>query len=382
MRDLSFEQDTYLSATVGPQSVDAMLSVSSHEGKHVETVAAPSYYSFRFGMVLDDFGVDQGWTNQSTFTRHIGDVDGDGQVDIVGIGYGGVLVSIFDRNNGWPHPELVASSSNPKSDFGVTQLADVNGDGRADLISFKAAGTSVSYGQANGTFDVSQIGQHITALSNFGDQQGWQSQDRTPRLVADVNGDGKGDVIGFGAAGVWVSLATGGAGSNAFQAAKLGIADFGVEQGWTSDQIYHRALADVNGDGRADIVGFGDEGVVVSLSNGDGTFAPMKFAIDDFGADQGWSTQDAFPRIFGDLNKDGRADIVGFGADKIYVAYGQSDGTFSGMHEEYRGEFTGPQGWTSENMFPRFILPDGSLFGFGYDGIYALSNLYGQPLPG
>jgi len=31
-------------------------------------------------------------------------------------------------------------------------------------------------------------------------------------------------------------------------------------------------LADLTGDGRADIVGFGDDGVYVALGNGDGTF--------------------------------------------------------------------------------------------------------------
>ena len=36
--------------------------------------------------------------------------------------------------------------------------------------------------------------------------------------------------------------------------------------GWISDDRYPRLLADVNGDGKADIVGFADGGVLVSLA--------------------------------------------------------------------------------------------------------------------
>jgi subtilase family serine protease len=41
--------------------------------------------------------------------------------------------------------------------------------------------------------------------------------------------------------------------------------------------------ADLTGDGRADIVGFGDNGVWVALSNGNGTFAPPAMAVANFG---------------------------------------------------------------------------------------------------
>ena len=36
--------------------------------------------------------------------------------------------------------------------------------------------------------------------------------------------------------------------------------------GWSSQNLYPRALGDVSGDGRADILGFGSTGVYVSLA--------------------------------------------------------------------------------------------------------------------
>ena len=50
------------------------------------------------------------------------------------------------------------------------------------------------------------------------------------------------------------------------------LADFGYEAGGWRVEKHPRFLADITGDGRADIVGFGEPACGVSLSNGDGTF--------------------------------------------------------------------------------------------------------------
>src|SRR5262249_39175036 len=99
-------------------------------------------------------------------------------------------------------------------------------------------------------------------LAAFGTNAGgWTSQDLYPRTLADVNGDGMADIIGFGQAGVWESLATPG---GQFAARTVELVAFGTDAGGTgspSQDLYPRALADVNGDGMADIVGFGATGV-------------------------------------------------------------------------------------------------------------------------
>jgi hypothetical protein len=47
--------------------------------------------------------------------------------------------------------------------------------------------------------------------------------------------------------------------------------------------LHPRFLADLNGDHKADIIGFGDAGVWIALSNGDGSFQPAAFLLADFG---------------------------------------------------------------------------------------------------
>lgn len=42
-------------------------------------------------------------------------------------------------------------------------------------------------------------------------------------------------------------------------------------------------MADITGDGCADIVGFGDAGVLISQNQGDRAFGPQSLALADFG---------------------------------------------------------------------------------------------------
>src|SRR5262245_25610080 len=141
---------------------------------------------------------------------------------------------------------------------------------------------------------------------------GWTSEDLFPRKLADINGDGRADIVGFGKNGVYVSLATG---DGHFAPRTFELAQFGAAAGgWSSDNLYPRQLADVNGDGMADIIGFGQRGVFVSLATGDGHFAPSAFELAKFAPSAGgWSSQNAYPRQLADVNGDGMADIVGFG---------------------------------------------------------------------
>ena len=138
------------------------------------------------------------------------------------------------------------------------ELGDVNGDGRDDIVGFGAHGTYVALGQANGTFAAP-----VLALQNFGTGQGWSTQDAFPRDLGDVNGDGRDDIVGFGIAGSFVAY---GQANGTFSATTFDLANFGRDQGWTSDNIMHRELADMNGDGTADIIGFGTSGVFVAAA--------------------------------------------------------------------------------------------------------------------
>jgi len=133
--------------------------------------------------------------------------------------------------------------------------------------------------------------------------QNWDPEH--PRLVADLTGDGRADIVGFGNVGAWVALNNG---DGTFQAPRLATDLGGSNSGWQVDK-HPRFLADLTGDGRAGIVGFGDDGVWVALNNGDGSFKAAQMVTDLGSYNSGWRV-DQHPRFLADLTDDGRADIV------------------------------------------------------------------------
>jgi hypothetical protein len=81
---------------------------------------------------------------------------------------------------------------------------------------------------------------------------------------------------------------------------------------WIGQERLPRSLAAMDGDGQADLVAFGDEGGRVALAHADGDFGTPGLVNEAFGYDSGWTTQDQSPCMMADVNGDDRADLVGF----------------------------------------------------------------------
>lgn len=290
--------------------------------------------------VLKDFGFAQGWrTNKHV--RTLGDITGDEKDDIVGFGAEGVYRAV-SKGDGFEPPKLVVNDfgydQGWRNDKHVRLLADVNGDGRKDIVGFGNIGVWVSISLSA----VGDFSEPFLAVGDFGYDQGWRN-DKHIRTTADVNGDTMQDLVCFGNDGVWVAFSAGWG----FQAPQLVLGEFAVNAGGWQLSKHPRIMADINNDKKDDIVGFGWAGVWISYSNGNG-FDPIKFAVADFGYNQGWRTgrdpvfdsnghahtgcnpgscpSGANPRFVVDLNGDGYRDIVGFGHESIYRALGSPNG--------------------------------------------------------
>ena len=94
---------------------------------------------------------------------------------------------------------------------------------------------------------------------------------------------------------------------------------FTYANGFTSQNEYWRRVGDVNGDGKDDIIIGATYYVYVSLSNGDGTFGEAKVASTTFTGINGWNNQDKYPIEVGDLNGDKKLDLLGFGHTSAYT---------------------------------------------------------------
>jgi uncharacterized repeat protein (TIGR01451 family) len=333
---------------------------------------------------LSAFGPSAGgWSSDNTYPRALADVSGDGLADIVGFSSAGVYEALATGGGHFAAPtfELAAFGTDAggwsSDNTYPRELADVNGDTRADIVGFSSAGVYESLATGNGDFMAPTF-----ELAAFGTNAGgWSSDDNYPRELADVNGDSMADIVGFGQSGVYVSLAT--AGGN-FAMPTFELAAFGATAGgWSSDNTYPRELADVNGDGKADIVGFGADGVFVSLATGGGHFAAPTFELAAFGtaADAGgWTSQDLYPRTLADVNADHVADIVGFGADGVFVSLATGGGHFASPTFQLPAFGPNAGGWNSDNPYPRQladITGNGAadIVGFATNGVWTAPSL-------
>ncbi len=272
--------------------------------------------------VLEDLGYNQGWRTDK-HPRFVLDINGDGKADVIGFGDAGVWTAIGDGLGGFP-----GGANFVHQNFGYNQgwrvdlhprfVADLDKDGLADIIVFGPDGVWTAFQNPDGTFTEKTPG---PAIPNFGLSQGWQV-DKHPRYVVDLDGDGYPDIIGFGDDGVWAAINDKNRGFNT-PVFTPGL--FGYNQGWRVDK-HPRLVIDLNGDGIADLVGFGDAGIWTAIGKGDGTFEDANYVHANLGYDQGWRV-DRHPRLAGDLGN-GNIGIVGFGDAGVWTALGDGQGGF------------------------------------------------------
>ncbi|UOQ57685.1 FG-GAP-like repeat-containing protein [Leucobacter allii] len=285
------------------------------------------------------FGTGNGW---SVFAhpRTLVDVNGDGRSDVVGFAEDGVHVALstgsgFAASQRWSSGFGAASGWSVK--FHPRTLADVTGDGLPDVVGFASDGVYVATGTGSG------FAAPAKWYSGFSTATGW-TVDATPRWLVDMNGDGRADVVGIGKSGVYVALSTG----SGFGGARLWSPGYATTSGW-GPAHHPRTIADANGDGRPDVVGFASDGVYVALNTGSGLGAMTRWRA-GFGTASGWTVGEN-PRTLADVDGDGRADVVGFGASGVTVALS----TGSGFAAPTRwSDAFGAASWRSDRQ-PRMV---------------------------
>jgi hypothetical protein len=252
-------------------------------------------------------------------TSETAQADAGGHVFFVPTYQGPFFIHDFGHDQGWD------------TSHGIDVVFAKTADTSASILGFGDNGLVVDR-QAFGavpnttTYTVSvAVGNVAGGYNNFNDIRTFQDYNHK---AIDLNGDGYTDFVGFGRQGLQVALGGQDAAgnyiiSNPFTVNLGSGPDFGDAQGW-NNQNSVRDLLDINGDGKVDVVAFGFDGVHVALGNGAGGFSAQYKASNDFGIQQGWNTTDHL-RLLGDVNGDGVADIVAFGANTTFLVLGAKD---------------------------------------------------------
>ncbi|MFG2349740.1 FG-GAP-like repeat-containing protein [Streptomyces phaeochromogenes] len=314
------------------------------------------------------------------------DTTGDGKPDVVVLGADGVRISPQDEDGTFTPAggELILGTFGHGEQAGGWQadkhprfLADTTGDGRLDIVGFHDDGVWISLQDEDGTFAPLADEPALLAFGHEEKAGGWQA-DKHPRFLADTTGDGRLDIVGIHDDGVWISLQDE---EGTFAEPLYVLDDFGVDQGWSSVEEHPRSLVRTTADGAVDIVGFGPQGVVVSRGRGDGTFERAKLVLNDFGLAQGW-TGAKHLRLLADVTGDGNPDVVGFGNEGVWVSHSTGDGRFEQAQLVCRGfGHNDDAGAWRVDHHPRFLADvtgDGrvDIVGFGGPGVYVARNLF------
>jgi hypothetical protein len=261
-----------------------------------------TYAPYRYTHIVDDpAAVPQSHVRA-------GDVDGDGRADLVAIQRDGKLNVYLGQGgtgtNTWGPSTYAGYGWN----FRDVEVADVDGDHKADLIAIDDDGKMYVYPNQGGS-GTSTWGP--SAYAGYG----WNF---AHVLAGDVDGDGRADLVAIDDDGkMYVYPNKGGTGTSTWGPSTY------AGYGWNA---YSKVLlGDANGDGRADLTAVdGDAKLHVYLNKG-GT------GTDTWGANTyagyGWT----FPGLtIGDVNGDGRADLTAIDTDGNLSVYPAAGGTGTG----------------------------------------------------
>ena len=224
-------------------------------------------------------------------TQVSGDFNGDGFLDVaLATLWPGQVDILYGTGDGTFNTATVTMNGGVAivSDLAV---ADVDNDGRDDLIGNRGGTLSLIRGSASGLGSASTV---ATGISDF--------------VVADFNGDGRADIVSSSGSSIsfWSGLGTGSFSAGATTSAGLTVSAL--------------VSGDFNGDGIVDVAATNGTAVRVLTGTSSGTFA--------LGASSTVTSLNVGNLKARDLNHDGIDDLVWGDGTHLRVSMGSSGGAF------------------------------------------------------
>jgi hypothetical protein len=252
------------------------LVVANQVGKRLTVLLGNGDGTFRQGPQSPELAAFQNFVTS-------GDFNGDGKPDIAAVSWSNPCkcISILLGNGDGTFQDPIVTD--PPFNVEAIGVGDFNGDGKLDIATAGNYTVNILLGDGNGTFDYGASypsGQSPASIA-----------------VADFSGNKKLDLAIANAEGGSISVL-------------LGNGDGTFQSPVNYPIIFCASVttADVNGDGKPDLVGAAEygfpnvSGLAVFLGNGDGTFQNATYYSD--------GVDDAFYVVTADFNRDGKVDAA------------------------------------------------------------------------
>jgi hypothetical protein len=240
---------------------------------------------------LADFTVASTWCTHAGATLHLGDFNGDGRMDLLCRDPGRLWFNHADRQGRFAAGGTGVLDTRWCTQANATiRLGDVNGDGRTDLLCKDPARLAVIHADRSGRFRASSDWQVDTR---------WCTHGRTQLHQGDFNGDGRMDLLCKDPGRLWFNLADG---EGRYHPGGTGTLDTAMcTQAGASLHV-----ADVNGDGRSDLLCRDPGRLGITYAGDSGQFSGRP----DWHRDTRWCNEPQARLLIADLNGDARQDLL------------------------------------------------------------------------
>ena len=354
----------YQAMNYDPQNTDingdgmADICGRASDGLHCMISDGKDYTKYQ--LVLADLSDKNGWGDHIYYrTIRFADINGDGKADVCARNKDGIVCWPSNGSSfGSPTPVFAMSDDEGYTDGGSNdpsdtaylssiRFGDINGDKKDDFCARFKDGLKCYLSNGNG-FD-----KEVGSFADLNNEHGWQKPHYTSTIrMGDVDGDGKMDICARGLNNVYCWFWEGDR-----LADDIEMNNWGWSNSWGEQKYYATIrLADINGDGKADICGRDANGIVCQLSEGRKSFG-QEIRWDGCKDASGWGDYDNYSTImFGDLNGDGKDDLCARANAKLSCYLSSGDGFNGG---EYHIEaFSDEKGFNQPEHFRTLRMGD------------------------
>ena len=269
-----------------------------------------------------------GWNQPKYYaTIQLADIDGDGQAELIGRWAGGILINHFDAaSDSWvarrPGPALSDSAHWDQPQYYTTiQFADIDGDGQAELVARGPDGIATwHYNPQEDSWTALQTGGPFADVPRSArDATRWdQPQYYTTIHLADIDGRPGAELIARGAEGL-----------QAYRYERkthtwsplAGIPELNDSNGWDRPERYSTIqLADVDGRPGAELAARGADGLHIYSYDARARSWTLLATVTELNDAQGWDKPERYSTIhLADIDGQAGAEIVAIAPDGLHA---------------------------------------------------------------